>query len=112
MVPPKLPPATTGPKYGSMKSGWLFPERLTASRPMEPARQMMACMSLRAPPKSPVATVEIFWRVGLVSRSFRVGWFVFKMSKLQARSEEHTSELQSHSDLVCRLLLEKKKHRK
>src|SRR5260221_7429049 len=27
----------------------------------------------------------------------------------KARSEEHTSELQSHSDLVCRLLLEKKK---
>src|SRR5438034_6133550 len=27
-----------------------------------------------------------------------------------ARSEEHTSELQSHSDLVCRLLLEKKKN--
>src|SRR5260221_8833400 len=28
---------------------------------------------------------------------------------LVLRSEEHTSELQSHSDLVCRLLLEKKK---
>src|SRR2546428_14114140 len=28
-----------------------------------------------------------------------------------ARSEEHTSELQSRSDLVCRLLLEKKKQR-
>src|SRR5437868_7651292 len=28
---------------------------------------------------------------------------------LQARSEEHTSELQSRFDLVCRLLLEKKK---
>src|SRR5215468_325988 len=27
-----------------------------------------------------------------------------------ARSEEHTSELQSHHDLVCRLLLEKKKY--
>src|SRR5438034_8709328 len=27
------------------------------------------------------------------------------------RSEEHTSELQSHSDLVCRLLLEKKKNK-
>src|SRR5260221_10356170 len=27
------------------------------------------------------------------------------------RSEEHTSELQSHSDLVCRLLLEKKKRK-
>src|SRR5438034_4039377 len=30
----------------------------------------------------------------------------------QERSEEHTSELQSHSDLVCRLLLEKKKTKK
>src|SRR5438034_6865627 len=29
----------------------------------------------------------------------------------QPRSEEHTSELQSHSDLVCRLLLEKKNTR-
>src|SRR5437588_5053898 len=29
--------------------------------------------------------------------------------KPEHRSEEHTSELQSHSDLVCRLLLEKKK---
>src|SRR5436190_9997728 len=35
---------------------------------------------------------------GVVGQLFRV-----------ARSEEHTSELQSHSDLVCRLLLEKKK---
>src|SRR5438132_13813737 len=31
---------------------------------------------------------------------------------VRARSEEHTSELQSHSDLVCRLLLEKKKKNK
>src|SRR5437667_2791530 len=30
----------------------------------------------------------------------------------KARSEEHTSELQSHHDLVCRLLLEKKKKKK
>src|SRR5438034_1999645 len=30
--------------------------------------------------------------------------------RLASRSEEHTSELQSHSDLVCRLLLEKKKY--
>src|SRR5260370_5602784 len=29
---------------------------------------------------------------------------------LPRRSEEHTSELQSHLNLVCRLLLEKKKH--
>src|SRR5436190_10808627 len=31
------------------------------------------------------------------------------LARLGIRSEEHTSELQSHSDLVCRLLLEKKK---
>src|SRR5437588_4367338 len=31
------------------------------------------------------------------------------LRSLPTRSEEHTSELQSHSDLVCRLLLEKKK---
>src|SRR5437867_4626554 len=31
-------------------------------------------------------------------------------STSSARSEEHTSELQSPYDLVCRLLLEKKKH--
>src|SRR5260221_7915268 len=31
------------------------------------------------------------------------------VTREELRSEEHTSELQSHSDLVCRLLLEKKK---
>src|SRR5436190_2920638 len=31
------------------------------------------------------------------------------VERWRERSEEHTSELQSHSDLVCRLLLEKKK---
>src|SRR2546430_12902164 len=30
--------------------------------------------------------------------------------RVVSRSEEHTSELQSQSNLVCRLLLEKKKH--
>src|SRR5260221_1593797 len=34
-----------------------------------------------------------------------------RKSASSGRSEEHTSELQSHSDLVCRLLLEKKKYR-
>src|SRR5438132_6724861 len=36
-------------------------------------------------------------------------WDVRRQSpRTRMRSEEHTSELQSHSDLVCRLLLEKK----
>src|SRR5574343_1791496 len=35
-----------------------------------------------------------------------------KTGSMCCRSEEHTSELQSHHDLVCRLLLEKKKKKK
>src|SRR5437667_7593439 len=49
-----------------------------------------------------------------VSNSCRVGrslaWLCCEHGKRRGeRSEEHTSELQSHHDLVCRLLLEKKK---
>src|SRR2546428_4593896 len=42
-----------------------------------------------------------------------VGELQLQINKMlqQERSEEHTSELQSRSDLVCRLLLEKKKNR-
>src|SRR2546421_100836 len=45
---------------------------------------------------------------------FNSYWFInalncFKCAANCRRSEEHTSELQSRSDLVCRLLLEKKK---
>src|SRR2546430_2783702 len=36
---------------------------------------------------------------------------ILALSGLSARSEEHTSELQSQSNLVCRLLLEKQKNR-
>src|SRR5438034_7862441 len=60
-----------------------------------------------------------FFRISLVNLSC---WFLreclgrssMSLSKLlhTIRSEEHTSELQSHSDLVCRLLLEKKKKKK
>src|SRR5260370_5692146 len=35
---------------------------------------------------------------------------LFSHHPLETRSEEHTSELQSHLNLVCRLLLEKKKN--
>src|SRR2546421_7457972 len=41
---------------------------------------------------------------------FQTSIFSDNCSLLLKRSEEHTSELQSRSDLVCRLLLEKKKH--
>src|SRR5438034_3093042 len=48
-------------------------------------------------------------RPGRVGRSHRPTHHGQRAPAL--RSEEHTSELQSHSDLVCRLLLEKKKTR-
>src|SRR2546428_1738435 len=48
------------------------------------------------------AHVQIFHHVHRVGRTFDTADVV-------ERSEEHTSELQSRSDLVCRLLLEKKK---
>src|SRR5438034_6821859 len=40
------------------------------------------------------------------------GEFAREKAAAKVRSEEHTSELQSHSDLVCRLLLEKKKKKR
>src|SRR5207249_8297506 len=43
--------------------------------------------------------------------SFQVGDLLFLFGDLLFRSEEHTSELQSRFDLVCRLLLEKKNKR-
>src|SRR5438034_4070990 len=55
--------------------------------------------------RAETGSVRVFGRdpvadpVGVLSR---IGY-------LSERSEEHTSELQSHSELVCRLLLEKKK---
>src|SRR5438132_7015927 len=45
-----------------------------------------------------------------IDGAIRTGWEAEAMRA--PRSEEHTSELQSHSDLVCRLLLEKKKNTK
>src|SRR5947207_9753712 len=50
--------------------------------------------------------LKILSEAGLIACR-REGQFVYSQA---VRSEEHTSELQSHSDLVCRLLLEKKKN--
>src|SRR5260370_24116606 len=49
------------------------------------------------------------WPAGAM-RAF--GWFLGENDLQTTQSEEHTSELQSHLNLVCRLLLEKKKNRK
>src|SRR5438046_5076617 len=46
--------------------------------------------------------------IATLASNFR-GIFTFLVARLLGRSEEHTSELQSLTNLVCRLLLEKKK---
>src|SRR2546421_9322087 len=50
--------------------------------------------------------------VGCVIAALSRSRAAFFAKRTSARSEEHTSELQSRSDLVCRLLLEKKKKKK
>src|SRR2546427_6006307 len=58
-----------------------------------------------------LAPIGFNWQIaialvpGMAAREVAVS----AMGTVYARSEEHTSELQSQSNLVCRLLLEKKK---
>src|SRR5260370_28259733 len=47
---------------------------------------------------------------GILIAEHREGEYLYLGIVLVQRSEEHTSELQSHLNLVCRLLLEKKKN--
>src|SRR5204863_7469567 len=60
------------------------------------------------------ARLRIFDFEGSLAASGRAAWEALEpeiraVSEAYWRSEEHTSELQSRRDLVCRLLLEKKK---
>src|SRR5260221_829505 len=68
---------------------------------------------IRRPPRSTLFPYTTLFR-SAVSRARAVRRKAFTGSGAKYvnsyRSEEHTSELQSHSDLVCRLLLEKKKN--
>src|SRR5437588_7846175 len=79
---------------------------------------MPACSLLRfflmipRPPSStlfPYTTLFRSWRAPVVDRVRHSQVARDPFMERRLRSEEHTSELQSHSDLVCRLLLEKKK---
>src|SRR5438034_822685 len=62
------------------------------------------------------SNVQELGRVDILMMPIDAREHILKHSEVQAirrtRSEEHTFELQSHSDLVCRLLLEKKKKKK
>src|SRR2546430_7679759 len=69
---------------------------------------------IRRPPRSTLFPYTTLFRSEELKRTpadrdRAVAWQRHLEEKLAHRSEEHTSELQSQSNLVCRLLLEKKK---
>src|SRR5437588_4751170 len=71
---------------------------------------------IRRPPRSTLFPYTTLFRsLGVVLFELLTGEVPFPGESFvvvaMRRSEEHTSELQSHSDLVCRLLLEKKKRK-
>src|SRR5690606_41208008 len=66
---------------------------------------------MRRPPRSTLFPYTTLFRSSSSRCSPSCGAKCFqKASQLSTRSEEHTSELQSRENLVCRLLLEKKKY--
>src|SRR5438034_3551336 len=67
-------------------------------------------LMMRRPPRSTLFPYTTLFRstTGIVRSSWRPDNASCIFPVTCSRSEEHTSELQSHSDLVCRLLLEKK----
>src|SRR6266536_3756291 len=64
-------------------------------------------LMIRRPPRSTLFPYTTLFRSAHPHRLFAVGRG--DQDRRAGRSEEHTSELQSRVDLVCRLLLEKKK---
>src|SRR5215468_12325972 len=67
-------------------------------------------LMIRRPPRSTLFPYTTLFRSRSRNRgSGRTGSAFPARPPARTRSEEHTSELQSHHDLVCRLLLEKKK---
>src|SRR2546430_7607110 len=72
---------------------------------------------IRRPPRSTLFPYTTLFRSASHARGFVEGITPTLATRLSAvrdscRSEEHTSELQSQSNLVCRLLLEKKKKKR
>src|SRR5579864_9630045 len=67
-------------------------------------------LMIRRPPRSTLFPYTTLFRPDRTARD--PAWQAQRGHRRNLRSEEHTSELQSHVNLVCRLLLEKKKKNK
>src|SRR5256885_8684162 len=66
----------------------------------------------RSSPATPVLSSALTWNVTRRPSTAVTSAISVSVSPTGVRSEEHTSELQSPCNLVCRLLLEKKKHQR
>src|SRR5207247_11358695 len=73
-----------------------------------PARSVIEAQRDLPAPLQPILPVQR----GLTDTARDAAGYLLILLGTSARSEEHTSELQSRVDLVCRLLLEKKKLRR
>src|ERR1019366_10315690 len=85
-------------------SGYLSPESEPAPRSF-----VFFFLMIRRPPRSTLFPYTTLFRsTDKKTGVFAKRWKLWRLG-LDARSEEHTSELQSLTNLVCRLLLAKKK---
>src|SRR5260370_12011198 len=91
----RRPPRSTLFPYTTLFRSLLPPQVQRARTPVSVHLQALGCAEVALLPGLPVPTAGHSRRRG----------------HLPNRSEEHTSELQSHLNLVCRLLLEKKKNK-
>src|SRR5438874_6689058 len=101
----------------------MWPHQLGALSAVRPTHHLVFFSRLRRPPTSPLFPYTTLFRSPETSarappasghracrrRGTGASRPSARRGRVRRRSEEHTSELQSRRDLVCRLLLEKKK---
>src|ERR1019366_9911832 len=94
----------------------------TTRRARKRARPFLSCLDthhylsslffflmIRRPPRSTLFPYTTLFRSHILNILWLLRLYLMATAQLLTRSEEHTSELQSLTNLVCRLLLEKKK---
>src|SRR2546430_12493529 len=94
----RRPPRSTLFPYTTLFRSWLQPEGTATLRIGLLARLALGRCSSHADPQDKTDAVTPIEEARHVAGGHRITYL--------ARSEEHTSELQSQSNLVCRLLLE------
>src|SRR4051812_30277425 len=105
-----MPSAKPGKTKPSLRPDAFQATRRVSSNATDQPRRAISRAVVR--PASPAPITQTSTSRSKVSRPLCGAGIMVALYQLEpygARSEEHTSELQSHVNLVCRLLLEKKK---